>query len=85
MKSSKKSVKAGEVEMFNTEVIYSRAMCLLRIGRIELEEVLNYELSPLPSYLFDSNGKIRHSTSKADLKTGFKSRHTSHFNLKLML
>ena len=33
-------IKTGEVEIFNTEVIYSRAMCLLCIGRIELEEVL---------------------------------------------
>ena len=34
MKSSKKSVKAGEVEIFNTEVIYSQVMSLLSIGRI---------------------------------------------------
>ena len=37
MKSSKKPVKAGEVEIFNTEVIYSGVMCLLSIRRIELE------------------------------------------------
>ena len=48
MKSSKKSVKAGKVEIFNTEAIYSRVMCLLSIGRIELEEVLKYELAPVP-------------------------------------
>ena len=51
MKSSKKCTKAGEVEIFNTEVIYSRVMCLLRIGKIELEEVLNYELSPALIFL----------------------------------
>ena len=51
MKSSKKCAKAGEVEIFNTEVIYSRVMCLLRIGKIELEEVLNYELSPALIFL----------------------------------
>ena len=51
MKSSKKCAKAGEVEIFNTEVIYSRVMCLLRIGKIELEEVLNYELSPVLIFL----------------------------------
>ena len=34
----------------------------------ELEEVLKYELSPAPLSLFDSNGEMRHSTSKAKLK-----------------
>ena len=43
-------------------------MCLLSIGRIELEEVLKYELAPVPLSLFDSNREMRHSTSKADLK-----------------
>ena len=66
LKSSKKSVKVGEVEIFNTEVIYSRVMCLLSIGRIELEEILKYELSPVPLSLFDSNGETRHSISMAD-------------------
>ena len=72
MKSSKKSVKAREVEIFNTEVIYSQVMCLLRIGRIELEEVLKYEFSSVPSSLFDSNSEMRHSASKADLKNRFR-------------
>ena len=39
MKSSKKSVKAGEIKIFNKEVIYSRVVFLLSIGRIELEEI----------------------------------------------
>ena len=43
-------------------------MCLLSIERIELEEVLKYELSPVPLSLFGSNGEMKHSTSKADLK-----------------
>ena len=43
-------------------------MCLLSIGITELEEVLKYELSPVPLSLFDSNGEMRHSTSKAKLK-----------------
>ena len=77
MKSSKKFVKAGEVEIFNTEVIYSRVMCLLSIGRIELEEVLKYELSPDPLSLFDSNGEMRHSTSKTDLKKQASNRNIS--------
>ena len=49
MKSGKKCSKSGEIEVFNTELIYSRVMCLLSIGRITLEDVLKYELlSPCP-------------------------------------
>ena len=69
MKSSRKSVKAGEVQIFSTEGIYQKVMCLLHIGRIELEEVVKYELSPALLSSFSSNGEMRHSTSKADLKS----------------
>ena len=69
MKSSKKSAKSGEVEIFNTEVIYSQGMRLLSIGSIELEEILKYELPPVPLDLFDSNGEMR---SKADLKNRYQ-------------
>ena len=43
--SDKKSVKVGDVEIFSTEAIYARVMCLLSIGSINLEEVLKHELS----------------------------------------
>ena len=47
---------------------YSRVTCLLSTARIELEEILKYELSPALLSLFGSNGEMRHSTSKSDLK-----------------
>ena len=48
MKSAMKSFKSGEIEIFNTEVIYFCVMCLLSIDRIKLEDVLRFELSPIP-------------------------------------
>ena len=53
MKFGKKCSKSGEIEVFNTELIYSRVMCLLSIARITLEDVLNYGLSPIPLSLFE--------------------------------
>ena len=42
MKVGKKSVKLDEIEVYNTEMIYTRVMCLFSMGRIELEDVLKY-------------------------------------------
>ena len=68
MKSKKKSSKSEENEVFNTELIYSRVMCLLSIGRITLEDVVKYELPPIMLSLFENTGEMRASKSKSDLK-----------------
>ena len=72
MKHLKRAAKCDEVEIFNTEMIYSRVMCLLSMGRIELEEVLKYELSPIPMALFDGNGLMRDSKGKSALKNALQ-------------
>ena len=38
---------------------------LERGGRIKLEDVLKYELSPIALSLFDKNGEMRDSKSKS--------------------
>ena len=68
MKSKKKSSKSEETEVFNTELIYSRVMCLLSIGRITLEDVVKYEFPPIMLSLFENTGEMRASKSKSDLK-----------------
>ena len=68
MKIGKKSSKDREIEIYNTELIHSRVMCLLSMGRIQLDDVLKYELSPIPLYLFESNGEMRPSKIKSYLK-----------------
>ena len=72
--SDKKSVKVGDVEIFSTEAIYARVMCLLSIGSINLEEVLKHELSPVPSAIFLETGDIRSASGKSALKIPSKSR-----------
>ena len=48
MTISKKCLKVNDVPVHDTEVIFSRIMCLLSTGDIDLKETLrNYELPPL--------------------------------------
>ena len=70
--SDKKSVKVGDVEIFSTEAIYARVMCLLSIGSINLEEVLKHELSPVPSSIFSETGDIRSASGKSALKNSLQ-------------
>ena len=67
MKAKKKCSKSGEIEVFNTELIYSRVMCLLSIRRISLEDVLKYEVPPILLPLFENIGETRALKSKSDL------------------
>ena len=75
MKSGKKCSKSGEIKVFNTELIYSRVMCLLSTGRITLEDVLRYELSPMPLSLFENTGEMTASKCNANLKRNTSSGH----------
>lgn len=72
MNESKKHIKVGEVEVYNTEVIFARVVCLLSAGQINLDEIFCYELSPIPTSLFEVNGEPRGSKAKAVLKNALK-------------
>ena len=72
MIAAKKSIKVGEVEVYDTEIIFARVMCLLNAGQLKLEEVFSYELSPIPVSLFKENGEMRINGNKADLKNVLK-------------
>ena len=61
-------LKIWRIEVFNTELIYSRLMCLLNIGIVTLEDVLKYELPPILLSLFQNTGGMRALKSKLDLK-----------------
>ena len=65
---NKKSVKAGDIEVYNTEIIHTRVMCILTTNRIKLDEVLKYQLSPIPNSLIRENGNMRLAKSKSTLK-----------------
>ena len=70
----KKKVTTGDVVVHNTEVIYSRVMCLLNAKQIDLKDLFKYELSPVPLTLFDENGDSRLAKQKANLKNTLKEK-----------
>ena len=72
MKEMKKKVKMVDVVVYNTEVIYSRVMCLLNVKQIDLKDLFKYELSPVQLSLFDENGDSRLAKQKDDLENTLK-------------
>ena len=67
MTSAKKSIKLDGQPVYDTELIYTRVICLQQYRDIDITDVLSYELSPVPASLFDESGAMR-AQSKAVLK-----------------
>ena len=68
MSSVKKHVKIGESKVINTELVYARAMALHSSDReVDTDNLLAYELSPLPTSMFADDGQKRQSV-KSNLK-----------------
>ena len=68
MSSVKKHVKIGESKVINTELVYARAMALNSSDReVDTDNLLAYELSPLPTSMFADDGQMRQSV-KSNLK-----------------
>ena len=67
MTSAKKSIKMDGKPVCDTELIYTRVICLQQYRYIDITDVLSYELSPVPASLFDESGAMR-AQSKAVLK-----------------
>ena len=70
--TGKSGTKNKTVEVYNTEIIFSRVMYLLSAGHIQMEVLFKYELAPIPTALFKDTGEGRHPTSKAVLKNALK-------------
>ena len=60
------------VEVYNTEILFSRVMFLLSDGHIQMEDLFKYEFAPVPIALFKDTGEGRYPTSKAFLKNALK-------------
>ena len=61
-------MKSGDTDVFKTELIYCRVMCLLTIGRITPDDVPKHELSLISLSFFENAGEMRALKSKSDLK-----------------
>ena len=67
-----KQQKKEIVELYNSELLFSRVMYLLSINQIEVDNLFDYKLSPIPTSLFNDDGEARYPKNKADLKLDLK-------------
>ena len=67
-----KTDKDVNVEVCNTEVIFSRVIYLLSLNKLDLETLFNYELSPVVTSLVNDAGDPRYSTTKSVLQKKLK-------------
>ena len=74
MKTPKEVKNKTAVEVYNTEIIFSRFLYLNSANKININDLFSYELAPIPTALFKDTGEGRYPTAKADLKNAFKSR-----------
>lgn len=68
MAVSRKQVKVDQAPVCDTALIYSRVLGLQNVRGINLQDVLNYELAPVPTSMFEDNGDMRITKSKSTLK-----------------
>ena len=54
--------------VYDTRLIYSRVLGLQKVRNINLQDILKYELAPVPPSMFEHNGDIRITKSKSILK-----------------
>ena len=65
----RKSVTIGEIDIIDTALIYSRVIALqLSDSSIKMDNVLRYELAPIPTSMFHESGDMRIAKGKSVLK-----------------
>ena len=69
MRSSKdkQSKKYVEKEIYNTDLLFARALLSISTHQVSLNEIFRFELSPVPLSLFDESGEPRYPTNKSAL------------------
>ena len=65
---TKKHIQVGSAKVYDTNLIYSCIIGLKASGQdMNLNEVLKYELAPIPTSMFTNNGEMRLATSTSTL------------------
>ena len=73
MALSRKHIKVGDANVFDTETIYARAMGLQSSAcDLDTTTLMGHELSPIPTSMFDENGNMRDAKIKSNLKNALK-------------
>ena len=68
MSVTRKALKVGTTPVMDTNIIYCQVLILQQSRDIDLNWVLQYELAPVPTSMFNDKGQMRISKSKSTLK-----------------
>ena len=69
-KETKKSIKVGAVEVYDTNLVYSRVIGLQANDRpVDIADLLAHELARVPSPLYTDSGELRTASAKSVMKT----------------
>ena len=77
MAVGKKSVKLGSDFIFDTELIYSRTIGLIPPRKYDQKDLFSYDLSSVPTTMFDDNGDMKITKSKSVLKQKLQVSHST--------
>ena len=69
---TKKHVKLGSEAVFDPDLIHSRVMCLMITREIDLQELFEHELFPVPTAMLDDDGEMSIVKLKSVLKINFR-------------
>ena len=70
---SQKHIKVNDMKMFDTEMIYARAMALqCSLRNYDTKNLMAHELSPRPASMFDDSGAMKVAKTKSVLKNDLK-------------
>ena len=73
-------MKVGAVNVFDTNLIYSRVIGLqAREWDIDIKDSLGHELAPVSTSMFDDTGDMRIAKSKSTLKTNLQVEVSDRF------
>ena len=72
---SRNGIKVDDRKVFDTEFIFTTVIGLQASSReFGVKTLLTYELSPVPTAMYNYSGDMRMAKSKSVLKRGFRSR-----------
>ncbi|KAK2140766.1 hypothetical protein LSH36_1256g00001 [Paralvinella palmiformis] len=77
MSTMKKHITVGTNQVYDTNFIYSRVIGLHSSQNISMKDVLKYEISPVPTYMYEENGGMRITKTKSVLKLKLQVEHSS--------
>ena len=77
MSVTKKRIKLGSADCFDTNLIYSRVMGLMSSRDVDIKDMLSHELAPVPTSMIKDSGEMRITKSNPTLKRKLQVEHSS--------